>query len=320
VTSGAGHRPAGLLPYLLVLGAATCWGTIGIAFALLLRDSSINPLTLVFIRALSASAALGLFLLVWKRELLVVRPRDLPFLALLGIVCVSIFYPVLIYAYQLTSVAIGTVLLYLAPAFVTLVSARWFGETLGRRKVLALLLCLTGAILVVEPWRGAALRANALGIALGLLSALAYGAYSLLGKFGLRRHRPPTLLFYMLGFGSLGLLPVQLLGGSAIPTGRTLLLIVLVTGVLITLLPLGLYTVALTHLPAGNAAIVATFEPVVSILLAALILGQYLGPIQIVGAAAIIGGVLVLAGGERRANLAARRREGLRHLTQISEE
>jgi drug/metabolite transporter (DMT)-like permease len=128
------------------------------------------------------------------------------------------------------------------------------------------------------------------------------------------------LLFYMLGFGSVGLLPVQLLGGSALPTGRTLLLIGLVTGVLITLLPLGLYTVALTHLQAGNAAIVATFEPVVSILLAALILGQYLGPIQIAGAAAIIGGVLVLASGERRANLAAQRREGVKRRTQMSEE
>ena len=80
------------------------------------------------------------------------------------------------------------------------------------------------------------------------------------------------------------------------------------TGVLITLVPLGLYTVALTHLPAGNAAIVATFEPVVSIALAALILGQYLGPVQFVGAAAIIGGVIVLASGERprRATTVAR--------------
>jgi drug/metabolite transporter (DMT)-like permease len=67
--------------------------------------------------------------------------------------------------------------------------------------------------------------------------------------------------------------------------------------VLITLLPLSLYTIALSRLPAGNVAIAATIEPALSIIFAALILGQYLAPVQLLGAALVVGGVIVLARG-----------------------
>jgi drug/metabolite transporter, DME family len=292
-----GGGRAGFAPYLLVLGAALCWATIGPAYALILRGVAVSPLTVVVIRVGAAALALGLGLLVARRDLLIVRRRELPLLALLGIVCVSVTYPAMIYAYELTSVAVSTILLYLAPAFVTLVSIRTFGEPLTARKGLALTLCLLGAILTVEPWRGEALRGSAPGFALALLGALAYGAYSLLGKVAAGRHRPATILFYLHAFGFLGLVPAQLFGGSALPGGATLALIALVTGVGLSVVPLGLYTVALSRLPAGNAAIVATLEPAFAIGLAALILGQFLAPAQLLGAALIIGGVVVLATG-----------------------
>ena len=107
------------------------------------------------------------------------------------------------------------------------------------------------------------------------------------------------LIVYALAIGSFGMLPLQLAAGSALPGLRTTILICLVTGLVMTLAPLALFTTALTHLPAGNASIVATVEPVVSILLAALILGQYLALPQFLGAALIIGGVVVLTTGKR---------------------
>lgn len=300
-SSGEGDgRRGGLGPYGLVLGAASCWGTIGTVYALILDGVAVSPVTVVFLRALSAFAFLLAALALGRRDLLRVRARDLPLLALVGIVCVGVFYPALIYAFALSGVAVATMLLYLAPAFVTVVSACAFGEPVGRRTALALGLCLVGAALVVEPWRGAVLRANAAGIALGLLSAVAYGSYSLLGKIALRRHGSPTLLLYMLGFGALALLPAQLVAGSAIPGGRALLLLCLVAGLIITLVPLGLYTTALRQLPGSTAAIIATVEPVVAIALAALVLRQFLRPAQLAGAALIVGGVIALASGARR--------------------
>ncbi|MDP9372359.1 MAG: EamA family transporter, partial [Chloroflexota bacterium] len=89
----------GLRPYALVLGAATCWGLIGTAYALILRGIAINEVTVVFIRAATAFALLLAFVLAARRDLLRVRARDLPFLALFGLVTITLFYVALIYAF-----------------------------------------------------------------------------------------------------------------------------------------------------------------------------------------------------------------------------
>jgi DME family drug/metabolite transporter len=272
---------------------------IGIVYALVQRRVAIQPVTIILIRAASGFALLGGFALLARRDLLRVRARDLPFLALFGVVTITGFYVALIYAYQLVGVPLATVMLYLGPAFVTAASALVLGEPLTRRKGLALGLCLLGAALVVEPWRPEAMRANWLGLLLGLLSAIGYGLYSILGKLALRRVPPLTMVLYVLGFGTLGMVPVQLMAGSPLPGGLTLLALGLLMGIVITLLPLGLYTAGLNELPAGVASIMATFEPVVAVALSALILGQVLRLPQLAGAALIIGGVVVLAGGER---------------------
>ena len=185
-------RPVNARPYLLVLGAASCWGTIGVVYALLPRWVAIGPVTIVFLRATSAFAILLAFTATARRDALRVNWRELPFLALFGLVSIAAFYVVLIYAFRSASVGVTTVLLYLAPAFVTVVSALALREPLSASKLLALGCCLTGAILVAEPWAGQGLRVGVKGLVLGLLSALTYGSYSLLGKVGLRRHRPLT--------------------------------------------------------------------------------------------------------------------------------
>lgn len=290
--------PVNARPYLLVLGAATCWGTIGVVYALLPRWVAVGPVTIVFLRAISAFAILLLLTALTQRDALRVRANDLPYLAVFGLVAIAIFYVVLIYAFRNASVGVTTVLLYLAPAFVTLVSAAVLREPLTKRKLVALCCCLGGAVLVAEPWAGDGVRTSARGLVLGLLSALTYGSYSVLGKIGLRRHRPRTLLLYGLGFGSLWLLPVQLVVGTAIPRGAALLVVTLVLGVVMTLVPLGLYTAALNSLPSSNAAIAASFEPVVAIALATVILGEYLRAVQLAGAALIVTGVVVLATGK----------------------
>ncbi len=295
-----GEAPAGTVrgTYLLVFAAVTCWAMTGIVFAVVLRNATISPLTVVFLRGTTATLLLGAYLAFFRRDGLRVARRDLPRMALLGFAYVVIFYPALIYTYELNSVPVGTALLYLFPAFVTLASARWFGEALTRRKLLALALCLLGTLVVVAPWRAGA-QVSPLGVLLGVLSAATYAYYAVFSRPLLRHYHFTTVLFYTLGIGCLGLFPVQLFVGSGLPDPWTLLQIALAVGVLVTLLPLSLYTIALSRLPAGNVAIAATIEPALTIIFAALLLGQYLAPVQLLGAALIVGGVIVLASGGR---------------------
>jgi len=95
--------------------------------------------------------------------------------------------------------------------------------------------------------------------------------------------------------GTLLLLGVKLLvSPSTWPAPQEAITIGIFTGVLTTLLPISLYTFGLSRLPASEASILLTFEPVVAFVLAAVVLGESLHAGQWLGVMAVLGGVVLL--------------------------
>jgi drug/metabolite transporter (DMT)-like permease len=283
------------LPIAAVLAAASCWATQGVAYALILDGMQTDGLTVVTLRAVTATAVLWGWLAVTDRSALTIPRADFPAFAVLGLVAITIFYPALFYTYAWTSVSVATTLLYLAPALVTLGAAIFLNEALTRRKSVALVLTFLGSALVVQITQPANLTGNAAGIALGLLSAASYATYSLLGKHLLSRHRMATVLAAYLLLGTLLLIALKLIVSPwSWPAPREALTIGLYTGVVTTLVPITLFTFGLSRLPSGDATILLTFEPVVAFVLAAVVLGEALDAGQWVGAAAVLGGVVLL--------------------------
>ncbi len=284
------------LPYAAVLAAAGLWGTIGVAYRILSDYVAVDEVTVVTIRAGAATLVLGAWLLVQDRDAFRIRPADLPFTIGFGILTVTIFYLALIFTFSGTSVAVGTLLLYLAPAMVVLGARLFLGEPLTRARLGALGVSFLGCLLVVQVYRLEALRGSLTGITFGLISATSYAAYSLMGKPLLRRYRVQTVLLYHLMIGTAGLIVVKLLVSPlAWPDVKGILLIGGYTGMVTTLAPIALYTVGLRALPTGDASILAMLEPVVALVLATVILGERLGIWQIVGAALILGAMSLLA-------------------------
>jgi drug/metabolite transporter (DMT)-like permease len=192
-------------------------------------------------------------------------------------------------------VSIATTLLYLSPALVTLGAALFLREPLTRRKLIALLATFLGCALVVQLYQPANLTGSVPGIGVGLIAAATYGTYSVLGKRLLGHHRMATVLAAYLLLGTLLLIGVKLIvSPSTWPAPREAITIGLATGVLATLLPITLYTYGLSRLPASEASILLTFEPVVALVLAAVVLGDSLAPGQWLGAMAVLGGVMLL--------------------------
>jgi DME family drug/metabolite transporter len=283
------------LPIASVLLAACCWATQGVAYELILDGIQTDGLTVVTLRAITATAVLWGWLAVTGRSALSIPRAGLPVFAVLGLVAITIFYPALFYAYAWTSVSVATTLLYLAPALVTLGAAAFLGEALTRGKGMALVLTFLGSALVVQVTQPANLTGNAAGIALGLVSAASYATYSLLGKHLLRRHRMATVMAAYLLLGTLLLLVVKLIVSPATwPAPGEALTIGLYTGVMTTLVPVTLFTFGLSRLPSGDATILLTFEPVVAFILAAAVLGESLDVGQWLGAAAVLAGVALL--------------------------
>ncbi len=110
-------------PYAAVLVAATLWGTIGVAYRVLADHVEADEITVVTIRASTATLVLAAWLVIRDRDAFRIERRDLPLMVAFGIVTVTIFYLALIFTFSQTSVAVGTLLLYLAPAMVVLGSA-----------------------------------------------------------------------------------------------------------------------------------------------------------------------------------------------------
>ena len=151
--------------FALVLLAACLWGTSGTAYHLLRGMAEVDALTVVALRASAGAALLWGWLAFTDRAALRVVLEDLPRLIAFGVGSLGLMYLALFTAFDLTSVAVGTVLLYLAPALVTIGAALFLHEPLTRRKFIALIATFGGCLLVVELNRPQNLVGNALGIA-----------------------------------------------------------------------------------------------------------------------------------------------------------
>jgi DME family drug/metabolite transporter len=280
-----------MVGFLAVGAAASIWGTLGF-FAKILYAEGVSFEALVAVRASVGWAAMLLFvLLTWGVRSRRVTGRDFRFLVPLGLVGIGAFYLLYFFTVRESTVGTAAILLYSSPAFVALLAWIFLKESLGPLRLLALALTFGGIFLVVGGYEPGALEVSLPVLATGLLSGLTYGLYSILGKPLAGHLEPAIILSYALGFGSV------LLVLAALPTFHTLVglssssyALLVMLAVVHTALAFGLYTVGLKRLDAGQAAIVATVEPVVAGAIGVVLLGEELTALKVIGA------ILVLAG------------------------
>jgi len=280
-----------MVGFLAVGVAASIWGTLGF-FAKILYAEGVSFEALVAVRASVGWVAMLLFvLLTWGVRSRRVTGRDFRFLVPLGLLGIGAFYLLYFFTVRESTVGMAAILLYSSPAFVALLAGIFLKETLGPLRLLALALTFGGIFLVVGGYEPGALEVSLPVLATGLLSGLTYGLYSIFGKPLVGHLEPAIILTYALGFGSV------LLVLAALPTFHTLVglssssyALLVMLAVVHTALAFGLYTVGLKKLDAGQAAIVATVEPVVAGAIGVVLLGEELTALKVIGA------LLVLAG------------------------
>ncbi len=220
-----------------------------------------------------------------------VARRDLLLLVPLGLVGVGTFYLLYFFTVRESTVGTAAILLYSSPAFVVFLAWIFLRAPLGVLRVLALTLTFGGIFLVVGAYDLATLKISPLVLLTGLLSGLTYGLYSIFGKPVTGRLHPDVILNCALGIGAVLLLL------AAVPVLGTLTELSLKSHALLfmlavvhTALAFGLYTVGLKRLDAGQAAIVASVEPVVAGATGAILLGEKLTTPKILGALLVLVG------------------------------
>ena len=216
-------------------------------------------------------------------------------LLLLSAAMMSFNWITLFEAYRYTTVATATLCYYMAPIFVTLISPVLLRERLTARKLLCVFLALAGMVFVSGvPQSGLPGPSEAKGILLALCSAALYAGVILINKYLAGVPAYDRTLLQLAGAAAVMipyiLLTEDLSAMSVTPLGAVLLLIV---AVFHTGWCYALYFGSMTVLSAQTVALFSYIDPIVAILLSALLLREPLGWSGILGAALVLGSTLV---------------------------
>ena len=273
----SGRRAEG---YALVLLAATCWagggliakwlfttpGPVSVGWPFPPLGIEVDPLVLSAARAVMSTAIAFGYLMSRRRSALAIRGRDLPFLAVFGVLGLAMVHFAYFKTISLTGVATAILLEYLAPVVVLVFSVALLHERLTWSLPAAVALSVGGCALMVGVFGEQGIIISREGLYWGLASAVFFAGYSLMGRYATSRFAPWTLLAYGLAAASVFWLVV--LGGPArivtLLTDWRAFVAVLVLSVVSTVVPFGAFLKALHLIEATQASVTSTVEPVIA--------------------------------------------------------
>jgi len=239
----------------------------------------------------------------WQRIKL--PARDLAYCFLLGTLGVAVsnyFYYV---AVQRTNVATAIIVQYTAPVWVLFYVVARGQQKLSLQKVVAVALAVAGIALVIgivgTPSDGRALRLDSYGLIAALLASFSFAFYNVAGHRILACYdRWRVLVWTLTAAAAFWLVvnpPWKIVAAHYAPAQWLFLFVFSMISVLGAF---SLYFLGLQHLEPTRAIIASCLEPVFSIVLAALLLGEILRPIQTLGIVFVLAAIVIVQRPSRR--------------------
>ena len=272
---------------LAMIVSASVFGTLGP----FVRRIEVASAELALYRAVLAAVFLLLFFLVRRKRLRLREIRKSLWLLLLLSGAAMGFNSMLLFeSYKYTSISLATLSYYLAPVIVTALCPLLFHEKMTRTQVLCFLMSTLGVALIIGSGGLQGGGSDLRGIICAVGAAVFYAAVILLNKYihgvtGLER------TFVQLLAAVVVLAPYVGLTSGFHPevlsaTGWVNLLIV---GFVHTGLTYCMYFAAIRTLPGQESSLLSYLDPIVSVLISVLLLGEPLAPIQIAGMVLFLG-------------------------------
>lgn len=283
---------------LFVFAATVFWALSATLARFVFRDRHVDSLTVVELRLAIATLVLFAALVTTRRDLLRIRAADVPYFATLGLFGVATVQASYYYSIAHLGVSFAILLQYLAPTLIVafdLVRGRWVGWSM----IVAVACALAGTVLLVGGIAPASLDASPLHWTVGFFSAVAFAFYVKFSKRGLERYQPATVLFYtFLVAGLFWAIRTPPWKIAAAGYGADLWLMFVALGLFSTLVPFTLFYSGLRWLPAAEAGVIATSEPLLVIVAAGVFLHERLGPMQLTGAVFVLAAALLASRGK----------------------
>lgn len=280
---------------LFVLLAGCLWGSMGI-FVRGLNAYGFASMDIVLFRVFGAMILLGMYLLLFDRKKLRVKWQDLWCFVGTGIISIVFFNFCYFSTIQMMSLSVAAIMLYTAPAIVTVFGIFLFKESFHLVKMLALLMALIGCVFVTGVLTSDT-KLTTVGILLGLGSGFGYAMYSIFGRYAsMKGYASSTISFYTFLFGSIGVVwfaRPQVMIQTVVEKPQC---IGLVLGLIIfnTLAAYVCYTMGLSNMEAGKASILATIEPVVASLIGFFLYKEKMDAMTFIGVVLVLASAAVV--------------------------
>ena len=287
---------------LFCLASAAAFGAMGI-FGKLAYDEGSTVGTLLASRFVFAAALLWLFVACAGRlrDLRALSRRDIGIALALGAVGYGAQAGGYFAALDRLDASLLSLLIYTYPVIVTVAAIALGRESASLRTALALGLACTGLVLVLA---GAASgELDAVGTVLGLGAAVVYSVYILISEGVTARVGALALSTLVCTGAAVSLTLGSLAGGDLDPGSVSAAGFGWLGGLaaVSTVGAIALFFAGLRRVGPTAASILSTLEPVVTVVLALVVFGESLGPVQLAGGALVLLAVLAVRVPARRA-------------------
>lgn len=289
--------------YLYALLAALLFGANG-SVAKVVLEAGISPTQLTQFRVLGTALIAGGILLVIDRGAFRLTRRQFGVMAVLGLAGVAVLQASYAVAIQLLPVGIALLFEYLAVLLVAVIAFFFLKEKVKARLWIAIAFVLVGLAVVAQVW---ASTLNPLGVVMALVAAASLTLYFIVGERQVGATSPLAVAFWTTSFASVFwaffsgwwmLEPASLaetvsLSGNLASVQLPLWIPLAWCVVMGSFAPFLLSFLALKHLSATAAGVVASSEVIFAFLVAWLWLGEGLNAVQLIGAGVVLAGIIL---------------------------
>lgn len=275
---------------LMAITAAVLWGVMGIPTRTL-TAYGLSAIDISTLRCGVTGIVYFCYLRMSSPEALRTDGRGLRISVLYGITAYSLSFISYSVAVSRIPVSVATTLMFLCPVWVTLGSWIVFREKPASRKLLSILICVTGAVLVSGLPQAQQERLDPLGLVMGVLNGMGAALQILVPRYYAKRYSRDTLLAY----GFLGAaVPLALFSrfdriwGAVADGGFPVLAAAASVGLLCTMVANVAFVKSAACIPATEASTLSSLEIVVGSLAGACLYHERICFVQAVGIAAVL--------------------------------
>ncbi len=234
------------------------------------------------------------FLLLWKRQRLLVTGKQAALLLLMSLVGYVLMNSTLFLSYQYLPVAMATTIHFAYPVVVTVLAFFLYRQKPGIFGIAALVLSFAGILLLsLQDLSGGSIT----GVVLAFLSAVFLAAYALGAAHPLLDGMSTEKLLFYIAVPAAAALFIGELFFQTTPFARLTamgFLYVSLISLLCTVVALYLFTTGIRQIGPSMACILATLEPITTIILGFIFLHQPVYWQTAIGCALIIAAVLLV--------------------------